>query len=95
MIENGCVQMDHDVVKKFYRVTCYTPFCGEESVDYIVATNEDELHIAVQELCYENGANWYDEAIEENYYMTKEEYYDNCGYHFEEIDLETFLKESE
>lgn len=85
--------MNRDIVEKFYRIICHTPFCGEESVSYIAVANEDELHAAAQELCYENGAEWYDEAIEEDYDMTEEEYYTDCGYRFEEIDHETFLKE--
>lgn len=63
---------------KYYRITCQTPFVGENN-DYFLATDfKDELEIYAYECAYENGLEWYDEQTLEEIGMTEEEYYEEC-----------------
>lgn len=70
---------------KYYKITCYTPFVGEEN-DYYIATDiENELRSFADECVYDNGNDWYDEQTLEENDMTEEEYYAECGCHITEI----------
>lgn len=74
---------------KYWRVTSFTPYCGEERDDYIATNDEKELHEFAEECAAENGLEWYDEQVD----MDEEEYYDQCTYEIEEIDYNTWSRE--
>jgi hypothetical protein len=79
---------------KYYKITCYTPFVGEENDYYIATEFEDELLKFAADCVYENGNDWYDEQTLEENDMTEEEYYAECGYRCVEIDDVTFHAEA-
>lgn len=82
---------------KYYRITSYTPFCGEETYDYYQAPEVEDISCVYEfaaECCNNNAMEWYDEILEEMYDMSEEDYLDNCGYKVEEIDKETFDEEA-
>lgn len=63
---------------KYYKITCGTPFVGEENDYYLKIFRDEELQEAVDECIYECGNEWYDErSLEENDF-TEEEYYAEC-----------------
>lgn len=63
---------------KYYKITCGTPFVGEEN-DYYIATNsEKELKKFIDDCEYENGLEWYDDDMLELYGFTDEEYFAEC-----------------
>ena len=59
---------------KYYRVTCETPFVGEENDYYIATDDKNELEAFVTDCIYENGNEWWDEDCG----MDEEEYYEGC-----------------
>ena len=62
----------------YYKITCSTPFVGEENNYYLKIFHDDELQKAVDECVYECSNEWYDErSLEENDF-TEEEYYAEC-----------------
>ena len=74
---------------KYYRITCETPFVGEENDYYIATDNEKELDKFVSECIYENGNEWW----EEDCGMDEEEYYARCDVKsMEEITAEEFYE---
>lgn len=75
---------------KYYRVTVYTPFCGEEADHYIKAESRGKLEEIAAELAYENGLEWCDDQVLEEQDMTEAEYFADCGYGYEEITLEEY-----
>lgn len=77
---------------KYYRITCYTPFVGEENDYYIATDSRKDLERFADECVYDNGNEWYDEQTLEEQDMTEEDYYADCGCHIEEIDEEEFKK---
>lgn len=78
---------------KYYRITCYTPFCGEEN-DYYYATDDlKDLEEYADECAYINGNEWYDESALEEQDMTEDDYYAECGCTVEEIDEEEFRRQ--
>lgn len=79
---------------KFYKVTCHTPFVGEESDFYIKCYDERDLRRQVDDCVYDNGSDWYDEQTLEEYDMTEDDYYADCGVtSLEEITKEEYLKQ--
>lgn len=80
-------------IKRFWRITAYTPFCGEEKIAYYSGTSEAKMHKFAQEVTEDNANEWWDSTIEEDYGMDEVEYYGECGYGFEEISYETFREE--
>ena len=85
---------------KYYRVTAYTPYCGEETTDFIATEDEQKLQEFAQTLCEDNAAEWepawcehYDEG-----YETEEEfqdyYYSGCGTRIEEITEAEYKEET-
>ena len=43
---------------KYYRVTAYTMYCGEEMTDYIATEDPEGLRQFAQNLCEDNAAEW-------------------------------------
>lgn len=78
---------------KFYKVTCHTPFVGEESDFYIKCYDENDLRRQIDDCVYDNGNDWYDsETLYEND-MSEDDYYAECGVSgFEEITKEEYLR---
>ena len=64
---------------KYYKITCHTPFVGEENDYYISVFNNEELYREIDECVYENGNEWYNEQTLEEQDMTEDEYYARCG----------------
>ena len=62
----------------YYKITCGTPFSGEEN-DYYIATNsKKELEKFIDECIFENGLEWCDDDTFELYGFTEEEYFAEC-----------------
>lgn len=80
---------------KYYRITCFTPFVGEENDYYIATESKKELVAFADECTYENGFEWCDDYDLEMHGMTEEDYYFECGCHIEEITEQEYLDESE
>ena len=54
---------------KYYKITCGTPFLGEENDFYESGLSIEDLHErgVINECLYETGNEWYDEqTLEEN-----------------------------
>ena len=74
---------------RYFRVTCKTPYCGEEN-DYYFATEDMEaLESFVADVIAENADEWYDE----NECGPWEDYWAECYADTEEIDEETYNRE--
>ena len=81
-------------VKRFWRITSYTPFVGEERVDYYAGRSEEKMLEFAQECCDENIMEWNDASIYEAYDMNEDEYLGGSGFIVEEISYEEFREES-
>lgn len=85
---------------KYYRVTAYTGYCGEETTDFIATDSEQKLHEFASVLCSDNAAEWEPEWSEyaEYGYESKEDfedgYYSDCGVRVEEITEEEYKEET-
>ena len=78
---------------RYYKITCHTPFVGEENDYYIATESRKELEAFIDECIYENGNEWYDEQTLEEQDMTEEEYYADCGVSsIEEISEEEYYE---
>lgn len=75
---------------KYYRVTVYTPFCGEEADHYIKAESRGKLEDIAADLAYENGLEWCDDQTLEENDMSEDDYYAECGYRIQEIDEDEY-----
>ena len=84
---------------KYYRVTAYTMYCGEETTDYIATNGEEELREFVNELQEENAIEWepgwshYEEEGFDSEEDWQEEYFSSAGARVEEISEEEYKKE--
>ena len=86
---------------KYFKITCDTPYCGTEMVDYQKAEKAEDLKEYADELNRTNAesyeylvSGWDDENFED---LTEEErqeeldnYYADCGYTIEEVSKEEF-----
>lgn len=83
---------------KYYRVTAYTMYCGEETTDYLATDDQWRLRTFAVDLCEENAAEWEPcfEDFEEQGYDSEEdwqeEYYGSCGTRIEEITKEEYIE---
>lgn len=85
----------------YYRITAYTPYCGEEISIAVSASSDDELRKLGDELVedcagefiYEHISDW-----KEDGYDTREEaeedFYSGCCFKVEEITEEAYLLEA-
>lgn len=87
--------------RKYYLVTAYTPYVGEEMEAYFSSCDEDGLHAFGDELTTDCAAEWADHRIddwEENGYDSREDaeedYYANCGYRVREVSKEEYANAS-
>ena len=76
---------------RYYRITCHTPYVGEDNDYYVGVRDRAELEAAIEECLYENANEWYDEEIRVDY-PDEDEYYAECYYELEEIDKEEYLE---
>ena len=84
----------------YYRITAYTPYCGEEISTVVSTSSDDELYRlagdltddCASEFIYEHTRYW-----QEDGYNTKEEaeedFYSDCFFEIEEISEEEYLAE--
>lgn len=85
---------------KYYRITAYTPYVGEELVDYIATDSEDKLHEFADELAQDCATEWepcWDEYIDHGYNSEEdyqEDYYAQCGARIEEITETEYQEET-
>ena len=86
---------------KYYLVTAYTPYCGEEMEAYFSSCDEDSLRAFGDELACDCAAEWADHRIdawEEDGYDSREDaeedYYAGCGYRVREVSKEEYAKAS-
>ena len=78
---------------KYYKITCGTPFVGEENDYYIATDDKKELDTFIDDCIYENGLEWCDDYELEMHDMTEEEYFAECGLvGLLEISKEEFLE---
>lgn len=75
---------------KYYRVTVYTPFYGEEADHYVKAESKGKLEDIACDLVYENALEWCDDQTLEENDMTEDDYYAECGYRIREISEEEY-----
>lgn len=87
--------------RKYYLVTAYTPYCGEEMEAYFSSCDEESLHAFGDELASDCAAEWADHRIdtwEEDGYDSREDaeedYYAGCGYRVREVPKEEYAKAS-
>ncbi len=85
---------------KYYRVTAYTMYCGEEMTDYIATEDSEELREFTQSLCEDNAAEWEPCWVDyaENGYESEEEwqedYYSSASATVVEITEEEYKEET-
>lgn len=88
-------------MSKYYRIHCFTPYCGEDNYFYICSDDYAEVERYAEDCAYDNGSEWWDEESTADWVENGDEfdaqslYYEECGYDIEEIDLETWLKEAD
>lgn len=87
--------------RKYYLVTAYTPYVGEEMEAYFSSCDEDSLRAFGDELTTDCAAEWADQRIDtwkENGYDSREDaeedYYAGCGYRVREVPKEEYAKAS-
>ena len=73
---------------KYYKVTTYTPYCGE-NIDHYLRIEDDE-HIeyyeeTIWDWADEDAYEWWDEQAKEDYDNDFGEYHACCGYIIEEV----------
>lgn len=84
---------------KYYRVTAYTMYVGEEMTDYIATEDEEKLREFANELQEENAMEWepswgnYEEEGFDSEEDWQEEYFSSAGARIEEITEEEYNKE--
>lgn len=77
---------------KYFRITCKTPYCGEEA-DYYFATEDMEaLESFVADAIADNAMSWFDEDNNEN--EDWDNYFAECYADTEEIDEKTYRWEA-
>lgn len=77
---------------KYYRITCYTPYCGEENTYYFKTKDPAALAKFIDECVIENADEWRNDQVEEDYHNI-EEYYDDCTYCWKLITKEEYEEE--
>ena len=81
---------------KYYCVTAYTMYVGEEMTDYIAPDNEEKLREFANELMEENAMEWepswadYEEEGFDSEEDWQEEYFASAGARIEEITEEEY-----
>lgn len=87
--------------RKYYLVTAYTPYVGEEMEAYFSSCDEESLRAFGDELASDCAAEWADHRIdawEEDGYDSREDaeedYYAGCGYRVREVPKEEYAKAS-
>ena len=87
--------------RKYYLVTAYTPYVGEEMEVYFSSCDEDSLRAFGDELTTDCAAEWADYRIddwEESGYDSREDaeedYYAGCGYRVREVPKEEYANAS-
>lgn len=85
---------------KYYRVTAYTMYIGEEITDYIATEDEEKLREFANELQEETAWEWepcwdhYEEEGFESEEDWQEAYFSSTGARIEEITEEEYNKET-
>ena len=87
--------------RKYYLVTAYTPYCGEEMEAYFSSCDEESLRAFGDALSADCAAEWAEsclDAWEEDGYDSRkeaeEDYYAGCGYRVREVSKEEYAKAS-
>ena len=87
--------------RRYYLVTAYTPYCGEEMEAYFSSCDKESLYAFGDELASDCAAEWADHRIdawEEDGYDPREDaeedYYAGCGYRVCEVSKEEYAKAS-
>lgn len=85
---------------KYYRVTAYTPYCGEHLEDFIATSSEEELEAFKQNIIEDCAAEWepcwvdYEEEGYDSEEEWQEAYYGSCGATVEEITEAEYKEET-
>ena len=73
---------------KYFRVTVYTPFCGEQADYFYEGEEGPELEEFIDECMVDNASEWYDEDTTG---MDWDDYLEECGVdEVEEISKEEY-----
>lgn len=84
---------------KYYRVTAYTMYVGEESTDYIATDSEEKLRSFGLDLAEENAMEWepcwvdYEDQGYDSEEDWQEEYFGSANFRVEEISEEEYKRE--
>lgn len=87
---------------KYFELTAYTPYCGEELTEYVMATSEEELVISgkVDDLIADCVSSYMDPSDYEEYGFESEDewteyYYEGSGVDVREITEEEYKEAKE
>lgn len=83
---------------RYYRITAYTPYCGEEISIVVSASSDDELYRlagdladdCASEFIYRHINSWQEDGYETRE-EAEEDYYSDCSFEIEEITEEEYL----
>ena len=81
---------------KYYRITTYTTYCGEE-IDHYMAIPDDEniedskYMARICDILADDAMEWWDDYSQEDYEDDYEAYLGDCGYDIEEISEKEYL----
>lgn len=85
--------------RKYYEVTAYTPYAGEEMVGYISCHKSQTPQAYATDLMYECGSEWIDQHLDtwqEDGYESREDaqedYWSGCGVRIQEISAAEYGK---
>ena len=84
---------------KYYLVTVYTCYVGEQAYHYLATPDydnidDDRYQDMIADLINENANEWWDEQTAEEFDDDYDEYLANCGCDIEEISEKEYLADS-
>lgn len=87
---------------KYFELTAYTPYCGEELTEYVEAQSEEELYTSgkIDDLIADCVSSYMDSSDYEDYGFDSEEefsdyYYEGSGVDIREITEEEYKEAKE
>ncbi len=78
---------------KYYEIHCETPYCGEDSYEYIKSDDYEKVRQYAWECMHENANQWYEEDELMGQYEDFEQYLEDCSYDITEITEEEYYEE--
>ena len=78
---------------KYYEIHCETPYCGEDTYEYMKSDDYEKVRQYAWECCCSNADMWADEDQVGEDYPDIEDYYAECNYVITEITAEQYYEE--